>query len=118
MPLQGLTVIGKPLSIDSPDFATAKAGLEAHDLSRGTPVLSAISPLRMQMFDLLKIKPFRPIPLISENLKDGAEAPGLIGSAKQAYALLPEGHPALQCFERCLVAEGFDVLVTVQDFYS
>ena len=217
------TVADKPLSIDSPDFETAKAGLEAYDLARGTPILNSISPLRLQMFELLKVKPFRPILLISENLKDGAEMPCLtaeetyasarllleaaqrhglsnadcifdpgiapiatdtdgnihrlmgalklihadpafagvhvsvglsnftvmlppkradgspvktplasafltramplgldmvIGSVKQAYATLPEGHPALQCFDDCLAAEGFDVLVRVQDFYS
>jgi 5-methyltetrahydrofolate--homocysteine methyltransferase len=216
-------VTDKPLSIDSPDFDTAKAGLEAYDLARGTPILNSISPLRTQMFDLLKIKPFRPILLISETLKDGAELPCLtaeetyasaklllqealrhgltngdcifdpgiapigtdtdgnihrlmgtlklmhadpafagvhisvglsnftvmlppkradgspvkaplasafltramplgldtvIGSVKMPYATLPEGHPALQCFDACLAAEGFDVLVLVQDFYS
>jgi len=216
-------VTDKPLSIDSPDFATAKAGLEAYDASHGTPILNSISPLRLEMFDLLAVKPFRPILLASENLKDGAGMPcvtaeetcaaarllletarrhglgngdciidpgiapigtdtennihrlmgalrlmradpafagihvsvglsnftvmlpskradgspvktplasafltramplGLdmiIGSAKLPYTLLPEGHPALQCFDDCLAAEGFDVLVRVQEFYS
>lgn len=217
------TVTDKPLSIDSPDLETAKAGLEAYDLSRGKPILNSISPLRLGMFDLLKIKPFRPILLISENLIDGDERPcrtaeetyaaakllletahshglanadcifdpgiapigtdtdgnihrlmgalrlihadpafagvhisvglsnftvmlppkradgspvktplasafltramplGLdmvIGSVKQAYTTLPEDHAALQCFDACLAAEGFDVLERVQDFYS
>jgi len=217
------TVTIKPLSIDSPDFATAKAGLEAYDLSRGTPILNSISPLRMEMFDLLAIKPFRPILLVSENLVEGKGAacvtaeetvaaarllletahrrglknddciidPGIapigtdtennihrlmgalrlihtdsafagvhvsvglsnftvmlpprradgtpvktplasafltramplgldmvIGSVKLPYTLLPEGHPALQCFDDCLNAEGFDVLMRVQEFYS
>ena len=216
-------VTDKPLSIDSPDFATAKAGLEAYDVSRGKPILNSISPLRLGMFELLKVCPFRPILLASENLKDGAETPCLtaeetyaaaqllletarrhglanadclidpgiapigtdtdgnihrlmsalalmhtdpafagvhvsvglsnftvmlppkradgspvkaplasafltramplgldmvIGSVKMPYATLPEGHPALQCFDACLAAEGFDVLVIVQDFYS
>ena len=217
------SVTDRPLSIDSPDFATAKAGLEAYDPSRGLPILNSISPLRMEMFELLGVKPFRPILLVSENLKEGAEMPCLtaeetyaaaqlllaaarrhglangdcifdpgiaplgtdtennihrlmgalrliradpafagvhvsvglsnftvmlppkradgspvktplasafltramplgldtiIGSAKLPYALLPEGHPALQCLDDCLAAEGFDVLVRVQDFYS
>lgn len=212
-----------PLSIDSPDFATAKAGLEAYDPGRGTPILNSISPLRTEMFGLLAIKPFRPILLASENVKDGVETscltaeethasarllleaaqrhglaaadcifdPGIaplgtdtennlhrlmgalrlmrddpafagahfsvglsnftvmlpprradgtpvktplasafltramplglnmiIGSAKLPYALLPEGHPALQCFDDCLAASGFDVLERVQEFYS
>jgi len=216
-------VTDKPLSIDSPDFATAQAGLAAYDASRGTPILNSISPLRLGMFDLFDAKPFRPILLASENLKDGAEMPCLtaeetyaaaqllleaarrrgiangdciidpgiapigtdtegnihrlmgalrlmradpafagvhvsvglsnftvmlpskrpdgspvkvplasafltramplgldtiIGSVKAPYAVLPEGHPALQCFDDCLAAQGFDVLVRVQDFYS
>jgi len=216
-------VTDKPLSIDSPDFETAKAGLAAYDASRGAPILNSISPLRTAMFDLLAIKPFRPILLASDNLQEGVgppcvtaeetyaaalllletahrhglknddciidpgiapigtdtennihrlmgalrlmrEAPvfagvhvsvglsnftvmlpskradgspvktplasafltramplGLdmvIGSAKLPYSLLPEGHPALQCFDDCLAADGFDVLIRVQDYYS
>jgi len=42
----------------------------------------------------------------------------IIGSAKLAYGPLPEGHPALQCFDDCLAVSGFDVLMRVQDFYS
>jgi len=215
--------VARPLSIDSPDIATAQAGLEAYDASRGTPILNSISPLRLGMFDLLKAKPFRPVLLASENLKNGVDSPCLtaeetyaaaqlllatahshgiangncfidpgiapigtdtegnihrlmgalklmradpafagvhvsvglsnftvmlppkradgspvkaplasafltramplgldtiIGSVKMPYALLPEGHPALQCFDDCLAAEGFDVLIRVQDFYS
>jgi len=216
-------VTDKPLSIDSPDAALARAGLEACDPGRGTPLLNSISPLRLEMFDLLAVRPFRPILLATEHVKDGVESPcttpeetyaaakllletarsrglanadciidagigpvaadtdghlrrlmgalrlihddpdfagvhlsvglsnftvmlpakradgspvktplasafltramplGLdtvIGSAKAPYALLPEGHPALQCFDDCLAAEGFDVLMRVQEFYS
>jgi 5-methyltetrahydrofolate--homocysteine methyltransferase len=217
------TVTDKPLSIDSPDPALAEAGLSAYAPARGVPILNSISPLRLGMFDLLAVAPFRPILLASENLRDGVESPCLtaeetyaaagllletarsrgltngdciidpgiapigtdtdnnihrlmgalrlmhgdpafagvhvsvglsnftvmlpprradgspvkaplasafltramplgldmvIGSVKQPYALLPEGHPALQCFDDCLAAEGFDVLVRVQTFYS
>ena len=216
-------VTDKPLSIDSPDAALARAGLEACDPSRGTPLLNSISPLRLEMFDLLAVRAFRPVLLATEYVKDGVEAPcttpeetyaaaqlllqtarsrglanadciidpgisplaadteghlrrlmgalrlihddpdfagvhlsvglsnftvmlpakradgspvkaplasafltramplGLdtvIGSVKSPYALLPEGHPALQCFDECLAAEGFDVLMRVQEFYS
>lgn len=217
------SVTGKPLSVDSPDPATARAGLEACDGSRGTPILNSISPLRLGMFDLLSARRFRPILLASENVRDGVESPCLtaeetyaaaqllleaahsrglvnddciidpgiaplatdtdgnlrrlmgalalmradpafagvhvsvglsnltvmlppkradgspvkaplasafltramplgldmvIGSAKLPYTLLPEGHPALLCFDACLAAEGFDVLERVQEFYS
>ena len=66
--------IPAPLAVDSPDFETAKAGLEALAANAPTPILNSISPLRMEMFDLLRIRPFRPILLISEGLKDGQAA--------------------------------------------
>jgi len=31
---------------------------------------------------------------------------------------LPEGHPALRCFDDCLALSDFDVLMRVQEFYS
>jgi len=215
--------VSQPLSVDSPDVATARAGLEAYDAGRGKPILNSISPLRLEMFDLFDVRPFRPILLASETLKDGIGSPCLtaeetyaaarllletarkrgiangdcivdpgiapigadtegnihrlmgalklihadpdfagvhlsvglsnftvmlpskradgspvkaplasafltramplgldtvIGSVKMPYALLPEGHPALQCFDDCLAAQGFDVLMRVQEFYS
>lgn len=65
-----------PLSVDSPDYDLAMAGLKACDLSRGKPILNSISPLRPQMFDLYKIVPFRPILLISEFVNaEGDEGP-------------------------------------------
>ncbi|MDR2346548.1 MAG: dihydropteroate synthase [Planctomycetaceae bacterium] len=61
----------KPLSIDSPDPILAEAALQAYDDSIGKPILNSISPLRLEMFDLYKLKHFRPILLISES-KHGA----------------------------------------------
>ena len=217
------TVTPKPLSIDSPDYALAAAGLAACDPARGIPILNSISPLRLEMFDLLQVCRFRPILLASENLRDGTEAPcrtaaetyaaarllletahshglpnddciidpgiaplgadtennihrlmgalrlirddpafagvhlsvglsnftvmlpqrrtdgtpvklplanafltramplgldTIIGSAKLAYSTLPEGLPALRCFDDCLALADFDVLMRVQEFYS
>ncbi|MDR1477527.1 MAG: dihydropteroate synthase [Planctomycetaceae bacterium] len=60
--------IGKPLSIDTPDPAMAEAALSAYDDSVGKPILNSISPLRIEMFNLYKVKPFRPILLISESI--------------------------------------------------
>ncbi len=215
------TVIKTPLSIDSPDLELARAGLEAYDAKVGVPILNSISPLRLEMFELLSIKPFRPILLASEGLQNGESIqcrtaeqtyaaakqliekahhhgitnadciidPGIaplasdmennihrlmgtlrliqadpefkgvhisvglsnftimlppkrpdgspvkvplasafltramplgldmiIGSAKAAYTLLSEDHPALQCFDNCLAADGFEVLECVQTF--
>lgn len=71
------SVTTKPLSVDSPDPAIVKAGLEAYDMERAggaKPILNSISPLRVEMFDMLSICPFRPILLASENVVDGKAA--------------------------------------------
>jgi cobalamin-dependent methionine synthase I len=72
------TVTGKPLSIDTPDYRIAAAGLAAYDLDRAggkIPILNSISLLRTEMFDLHKIKPFMPILMVSERMADGQPAP-------------------------------------------
>ncbi|MCF7790771.1 MAG: dihydropteroate synthase [Victivallales bacterium] len=72
------SVTSKPLSIDSPDFNTVKAGLEAYDLEKAggkIPVLNSISPLRTEMFDLLKTYNFIPILMVSERNINGKSSP-------------------------------------------
>lgn len=72
------SVTAKPLSVDTPDFATAKAGLEAYDIDRAggaKPVLNSISALRPEMFELYAVQPFCPILLISEQMVDGQSGP-------------------------------------------
>jgi len=61
------SVTRKPLALDSPDPAMLEAGLKMYDDSVGMPILNSISPLRKELFDLYKVKKFRPILLISEN---------------------------------------------------
>jgi len=56
----------KPLALDSPDPALIEAGLKAYDDSVGTPILNSISPRRKELFELYKVKKFRPLLLISE----------------------------------------------------
>jgi cobalamin-dependent methionine synthase I len=65
------SVVNKPLSIDTPDAALAETGLKECNDSHGIPLLNSISPLRTEMFQLYKIKKFRPILLISEHFADG-----------------------------------------------
>lgn len=62
-----------PVSIDSPDYELAEAGLRACDSSRGKPILNSISPLRTEMFDLYSIVPFKPILLLTERLDETGE---------------------------------------------
>jgi len=66
-------VTAKPLSIDTPDFELAQAGLTAYDQARAggvIPILNSISPLRMNLLDISKKRPFMPILLVSER-KEG-----------------------------------------------
>ena len=74
--IQGITT--KPLSIDTPDPAIAQAGLKAYNLTRAggkKPILNSISALRGAMFELVKVQPFRPILLVSEQVIDGRSRP-------------------------------------------
>jgi 5-methyltetrahydrofolate corrinoid/iron sulfur protein methyltransferase len=71
-------VTAKPLSIDTPDPAIARAGLAAFDPARAhgkKPILNSISPLRLEMFDLYAVRPFRPILLSSEQVVHGESKP-------------------------------------------
>ena len=63
-----------PVSIDSPDYALAEAGLRAYDPSRGKPILNSMSPLRTEMFNLYSITPFRPILLLTERIDESGES--------------------------------------------
>ena len=77
------SVTRKPLSIDTPDPDMAEAALKAYDDSAGTPLLNSISSLRVQMFELSRIKPFRPILLLTEQMKDGKA--GACHTAAETY---------------------------------
>ncbi len=68
------SVSSKPLSIDTPDPAIARAGLEAYDAAKAggaKPVLNSVTSLRAGMFDLVEVQPYRPILLVSEHAVDG-----------------------------------------------
>ena len=77
----------KPLSIDTPDPALAEAGLRAYNPDRAggrKPIVNSISALRAEMFDLYKIRPFKPILLVSENMVEGRSKP--CHTAEETYA--------------------------------
>jgi 5-methyltetrahydrofolate--homocysteine methyltransferase len=83
--IQGVTE--KPLSIDTPDPLLARAGLEAYDPRRAggrKPILNSVSALRLAMFELNRIQPFRPILLVSEQVVDGRSRP--CRTADETYA--------------------------------
>lgn len=71
-------VTAKPLSIDTPDIDIARAGLQAYDPARAggaKPILNSISALRVEMFELVRVQPFRPILLASERMENGQSRP-------------------------------------------
>ena len=71
-------VTAKPLAIDTPDPVIAEAGLAVYDPDRAggqAPILNSVSPLRVGMFDLYRVQPFRPILLASEHVVDGHSKP-------------------------------------------
>lgn len=106
--IQGVTA--KPLSIDTPDPAIAKAGLEAYDMNRAggkKPILNSVSALRSEMFDLYKIRPFMPILLVSENVVEGQSRP--CRSAEETYIAAKE---LIKTFrQRCPGATNADCII-------
>ena len=83
--IQGVTA--SPLSIDTPDPALAEAGLRAYNPDRAggrKPIVNSVSALRAEMFDLYKIRPFKPILLVSENVVEGRSKP--CHTAEETYA--------------------------------
>lgn len=97
-----------PLSIDSPDLQLARAGLEAVPPTAPKPILNSISPLRREMFGLLKIRSFRPILLISEGLKNGEGSPceTIDETLNAARLLLADAHAAGIPNEDCIFDPG------------
>ncbi len=81
----------KPLSIDTPDPALAAAALEAYDPVRAgglEPILNSVSPLRLGMLDLFRIRPFRPILMASERREGSESAPNLTAEETHRTAAL------------------------------
>lgn len=76
------SVTRKPISIDTPDYALAEAGLRAYDAARAggkPPIINSIAATRAKMFELRKIQPFMPILLASERDVDGQSKPNRTG---------------------------------------
>ncbi len=106
--IQGVTA--KPLSIDTPDPVIAKAGLEAYDPQRAggqKPILNSVSALRVEMFELYKLQPFRPILLVSEHVVDGRSRP--CHSAQQTYQAAKYLVEAFQ--QRCAGTSNDDCII-------
>ncbi len=104
------SVTARPLSIDTPDPQIARAGLEAYDPARAggrRPIINSISPLRMEMFDLYAIQPFRPILLVSEQVVGGESKP--CRTAEETHCTAQRIVKAFQ--ERCPGAGSDDCII-------
>jgi cobalamin-dependent methionine synthase I len=96
-------VTARPLSIDTPDPALARAGLMAYNPERtggAMPILNSVSPLRTGLFDLAAIRPFKPILMSSERLEDGDGRPNRTPeeTRRTARVLLDEAHRRISGF--------------------
>jgi len=103
-------VTAKPLSIDTPDPAIAKAGLEAYDPDKAggqVPLLNSITSLRAEMFDLYAVQPFKPILLISEHVVDGHSR--ACDTAEETYAAAK--HLVAEFKNRCSGATNDDCIL-------
>lgn len=83
--------VARPLVIDSPDPAIARAGLAAYDPGKAggsKPILNSITLGRLEMLELLAIQPCRVVLMISER---GVEGRGLLcRTADECYQVARE----------------------------
>jgi 5-methyltetrahydrofolate corrinoid/iron sulfur protein methyltransferase len=106
-------VTKKPLSIDTPDAALAAAGLKAYDpavCGGQRPIINSISPLRVDMFGLHRVRPFMPLLMISERVENGASRPNhtvedTFRTAQELMAQARAAMPGLQN-DHCVIDPG------------
>ena len=112
-------VTAKPLSIDTPDPALARAGLLVYDPEKAggrRPILNSISPLRMGLFDLAAIRPFKPILMSCERVENGEGKPNRTPeeTRRTARALLEEAHRRIPGFanDQAIIDPGISPIGT------
>ncbi len=104
-------VTAKPLSIDSPDVEIAKAGLLAYEPARAlgkAPILNSISPLRLAMFDLLKLRRFMPLLMVSERMQNNESTPNRTSeeTCETARTMLALAHEHGLRNDECIIDPG------------
>lgn len=85
--------VNLPLSIDTPSPEIAERALKVYDPAKANgnkPLLNSISLGRLEMFDLLKIQPFKTLLMASERLQDNetvqnSQAQDVLDAARQIY---------------------------------
>ena len=87
--------VSTPLAIDTPSVEIAEIGLKAYDPAKANgerPLLNSISLQRLEMFDLVKIQPFRVLLMSNERMVDGKPliskvAADVLEAASQIHAI-------------------------------
>ena len=85
--------VSLPLSIDTPSPEIAERALKVYDPAKAKgnkPLLNSISLGRLEMFDLLKIQPFKTLLMASERIQDNetvqnTQAQDVLDAARQIY---------------------------------
>jgi cobalamin-dependent methionine synthase I len=80
-------VVDLPLSFDYPNASVQELCLKTYDSAPALgrkPIVNSISELRLEMLDLLQIRPFRLVVMASERVEDGQELPN--ETAEQIHA--------------------------------
>jgi len=92
--------VALPLSIDTPSPAIAERALKVYDAAKAggkKPLLNSISLGRLEMFELMRIQPFKAILMSSERLVNGETVPNsqaedVFEAAQQIYAHAKRHH--------------------------
>jgi 5-methyltetrahydrofolate--homocysteine methyltransferase len=72
------SAVDVPLCFDYPNAAIQEVCLKAYDPAKAKgrkPLVNSLAETRLEMFDLLKIRPFKVVLMASERLENGAPKP-------------------------------------------
>ena len=89
-----------PLCFDYPNVAAQEVCLRAYDPTKAKgrkPIVNSLAETRMEILDLLKIRPFRVVLMASERLEGGAPKPNKLASevldlAKRVTSIMKRQH--------------------------
>lgn len=94
------SAVDVPLCFDYPNAAVQEVCLKAYDPAKAKgrkPIVNSLAETRMEILDLLKIRPFRVVLMASERLENGAPKPNKLSRevlevAKRVTSILKRDH--------------------------
>jgi cobalamin-dependent methionine synthase I len=94
------SAVDVPLCFDYPNAGVQEVCLKAYDPAKAKgrkPIVNSLAETRMEILDLLKIRPFRVVLMASERLENGAPKPNKLASevldvAKRVTTILKRDH--------------------------